>query len=368
MSSTPTFNTKFKQIFEAIDENLYLKTNFLKTNVKSFTPKNLQEKTIIHKLSKEFSLLELTKHDATKPLEIFIFGAGGTTSWFLPKLVKILNIFVTSHQLKFNITIIDGDKIEAKNLVRQNFISDDIDKFKAQVLAERYSALITDPDYITISYINKYVFEENVPDRYEEFSDQFIKLSTLFPPLGNYFYKTMLIFNLVDNEGVKKDLDLFISETNIAKNGILYFSTGLNLHNGQIYVNFYSSKKASKLYNSYTKDHVTLLHDFETLSLGCAEATEEDIVEEQLINGNDLLASALANSVFNSFYAFPTYKFIELTFSPSTPLASTIRENYISLFTVATNYSLYLRHFRYYNQNYLDFLSRLFYNKALYDV
>ena len=49
-----------------------------------------------------------------KPLDeniinnIFIFGAGGTASWFLPKLLKVCNHYPKSG---FNIVLLDGDVV-----------------------------------------------------------------------------------------------------------------------------------------------------------------------------------------------------------------------------------------------------------------
>jgi hypothetical protein len=42
--------------------------------------------------------------------KIFIFGAGGTTSWFLPKLLKIYNDLLYKRNNSFNIEIILIDK------------------------------------------------------------------------------------------------------------------------------------------------------------------------------------------------------------------------------------------------------------------
>lgn len=60
---------------------------------------------------------------------IVVIGCGGTGAYVIGHLARFTDI---------PICIIDGDKVEDKNLIRQHFISSDIGKNKAEVLAERY--------------------------------------------------------------------------------------------------------------------------------------------------------------------------------------------------------------------------------------
>lgn len=61
---------------------------------------------------------------------IYIVGAGGVGSWLTPALCMLEN--------SGNVTIIDGDTLEPKNLNRQLFSADDVGKNKAEALASRY--------------------------------------------------------------------------------------------------------------------------------------------------------------------------------------------------------------------------------------
>lgn len=66
-----------------------------------------------------------------------VVGTGGTGGF----LVQDLSRYLSTHQnIDGVITIIDGDVVEEKNLVRQNFFKADIGKNKAVVTAERYAA------------------------------------------------------------------------------------------------------------------------------------------------------------------------------------------------------------------------------------
>lgn len=68
--------------------------------------------------------------------EITIVGAGGTGSYVVPHIARM----ITTLDYPVKLTIIDGDDIEKKNLIRQNFCAADIGMNKAEVLATRYAA------------------------------------------------------------------------------------------------------------------------------------------------------------------------------------------------------------------------------------
>lgn len=66
-----------------------------------------------------------------------LVGCGGTGARLLPPLIQLIK---SAHWILHpKITLIDFDDVEVKNLVRQNFIHDDVGRNKAEVLAERYS-------------------------------------------------------------------------------------------------------------------------------------------------------------------------------------------------------------------------------------
>jgi len=71
-----------------------------------------------------------------KPVKIVMLGAGGTGGHIAPHLYRLLHTI----DRPVRIIIADGDIVEQKNLVRQNFVSCDLGRNKAQVLAERYSS------------------------------------------------------------------------------------------------------------------------------------------------------------------------------------------------------------------------------------
>ena len=77
------------------------------------------------------------KFSMTRPVKIVMLGAGGTGGHIAPHLYRLL--YSLDRPVRF--IICDGDVVEDKNLVRQNFTPADLGENKAQVLAERYSTV-----------------------------------------------------------------------------------------------------------------------------------------------------------------------------------------------------------------------------------
>jgi ThiF family len=63
-------------------------------------------------------------------MNIYIIGAGGVGSWLAPAICKLVD--------PESITIVDGDKLEEKNLDRQLFDDDHIGESKADALGLKY--------------------------------------------------------------------------------------------------------------------------------------------------------------------------------------------------------------------------------------
>ncbi|MCK5317588.1 MAG: ThiF family adenylyltransferase, partial [Anaerolineales bacterium] len=104
-----------------------------------------------------------------RSIDIILVGCGGNGSYVVPQMMRFLKTLMervnrpttagharTDANLKFEITLIDGDLIEQKNLVRQNFIAPDVGKNKAIVLAQRYGKAFG----LEVGAIDKYLDEE----------------------------------------------------------------------------------------------------------------------------------------------------------------------------------------------------------------
>jgi len=104
------------------------------------------------------------KFALNKPVKIVMLGAGGTGGHVAPNLYRLLHAI----DRPVKVIICDGDIVEQKNLVRQNFVAADLGRNKAQVLAERYASAFG----MEVAYIPEFIEDERrlaelvKPDRY----------------------------------------------------------------------------------------------------------------------------------------------------------------------------------------------------------
>jgi hypothetical protein len=76
------------------------------------------------------------RFDLDKPVKIVMLGAGGTGGHIAPHLYRLL----CTLERPVKAIIADGDIVEQRNLIRQNFTARDLGRNKAGVLAERYAS------------------------------------------------------------------------------------------------------------------------------------------------------------------------------------------------------------------------------------
>lgn len=80
------------------------------------------------------------KNDNPMGFNIMVVGAGGTGGYLVRDLARfIYALREKGDPRQFSISLIDGDEVEAKNVLRQNFMGKDIGKKKSDVLAKRYA-------------------------------------------------------------------------------------------------------------------------------------------------------------------------------------------------------------------------------------
>ena len=89
-------------------------------------------------------------------IDILLIGCGGTGGCFFTKLSRFLAGF-SSQDINIAFRIMDGDYVEAKNLVRQPFLDEDIGKNKAVALASAAEEVL---DVKVIAY-PQYLSPEN---------------------------------------------------------------------------------------------------------------------------------------------------------------------------------------------------------------
>lgn len=100
-------------------------------------------------------ILSLKTPNKQETKHYIVIGAGGTGGYVIPQLSRMVSVAAID-SVKLNpdtITIIDKDLIEDKNLTRQNFVSSDLGKNKAEVMSTRYGRAFG----IDIRYISEYI-------------------------------------------------------------------------------------------------------------------------------------------------------------------------------------------------------------------
>jgi len=110
-------------------------------------------------------------------INVFVVGCGGNGGYVIPQVARYIRSFIDKQDIppragqrarkKFGIelTLIDGDDVEQKNLIRQNFISPDIGKNKARTMGERYGRAFGLEVGIVDRYLNAEIAEKLIAQK-----------------------------------------------------------------------------------------------------------------------------------------------------------------------------------------------------------
>ncbi len=151
-----------------------------------------------------------------KQYDFYIVGTGGTGG----NLVELLCRFLTGiEREKFTLTLIDGDRVEKKNLTRQPFFFEDIGKNKAEALAD-YLGNCHD---INIRYYDQYLDDAETLENLIDSSAAMYSSSAQNVPV---------IIGCVDNDAARKVMhEYFYSQ----KHGdLIYIDSGNEYDFGEI--------------------------------------------------------------------------------------------------------------------------------------
>lgn len=163
-----------------------------------------------------------------------VVGAGGTGGHLVPNLARLISI-KNNESKQHTLTIIDNDIVEEKNLIRQNFTNNDINKNKAEVLATRYSRAYGLPINYVPSYLESpydlFKILQNTIDGYvlhlsSSLNDNGYDAKTKKENEITYYtrLRNRYIHNYFENEGRSNDIVVLIDCTDNNK-------TRLILHN-----------------------------------------------------------------------------------------------------------------------------------------
>lgn len=209
-----------------------------------------------------------------RPVKIVVIGAGGTGGYVIPHLYRIA--YASGRYCR--IIIADGDIVEQKNLIRQNFAECDIGENKAQVMAERYSEVFG-------------IETEYIPDFIEN-EQQLLELLRFESSGRNSNKPISILIGAVDNNRSR------IMCNNVFKklDDIIYIDSGNGEFTGQVICGVkMSGRVISKPVASVYPD---LLKDTEKFpsELSCAERS---VSAPQSIAANVFASSAVISMLYH---------------------------------------------------------------------
>lgn len=209
-----------------------------------------------------------------RPVKIVVIGAGGTGGYVIPHLYRIA--YASGRPCR--IIIADGDIVEQKNLIRQNFAECDIGENKAQVMAERYSEVFG-------------IETEYIPDFIEN-EQQLLELLRFESSGRNSIKPISILIGAVDNNRSR------IMCNNVFKklDDIIYIDSGNGEFTGQVICGVkMSGRVISKPVASVYPD---LLKDTEKFpsELSCAERS---VSAPQSIAANVFASSAVISMLYH---------------------------------------------------------------------
>ena len=164
----------------------------------------------------------ISPSNMAQSFNILVVGCGGTGGFVAEGLCRLL----IGNDIP--IILIDYDRVEAHNLIRQNFYSGDVGKFKSQALAERLSVQFGRRiGFSVYPYMNDIIGEE--------YGDG------MYSPVNQG-----LIIGCVDNADARRTIEQTM------RFGNWWLDTGNGLSSGQVLIG--NTKKAESMERAFNKD------------------------------------------------------------------------------------------------------------------
>ena len=218
------------------------------------------------------------KYSKTAPVKIVVLGAGGTGGYVIPHLYRLG--YASEHPTR--IIVCDGDVVEQKNLIRQNFVAQDIGRNKAQVLAARYAAAFGieceyRPEFIEMQ---RELYELTEPDH----------LPYPMEP------QRVILLGCVDNNKSRQLCHRVFEQ----KRNLIYIDAGNGEHTGQVVCGVRQSGRT--LYKPICSLYPDLLEDEDKFpsELSCAERA---VSAPQSVTANLTAATAVVSFLYDLLIA-----------------------------------------------------------------
>lgn len=236
--------------------------------------------------------------DNIKTLNIIQFGVGGTGSWLVPLIVKFLKNIKNRYGVNLNISyiLIDDDIVEERNILRQNFNYDDINRNKAQIMIRRYV-----PIFDRMFSVRTKI--KSTRDLNKLFNNDFNDSFTYIEKENSL----TIIFGCIDNNESRILMYKFLKRQ---KFPIVYIDSGNLLYNGQIVTQKFNSNNL--FINDKTFKNINFLKYFDTTeenedTQSCAFFGDQS----QSINNiaSAILFASFQNLIINDTLPPPVVKF-----------------------------------------------------------
>lgn len=218
------------------------------------------------------------KISLTRPIKIVMLGAGGTGGYAAPHIYRLLHVL--SRPVRF--IIADGDIVESKNLVRQNFVYSDLGKNKAKVLAERYASAFG----MEIEYIPNFIEDD------EQLMDLVLPYKNGYHGCSGYANEIVILIGAVDNNKSRQMCHRVFKKAE----ELIYIDSGNGEYTGQIVCGI--RRKHRTYYKPVGDIFPDILNDTDKFptELSCAEAA---VSAPQSITANIMAATAIVSYVYN---------------------------------------------------------------------
>lgn len=214
----------------------------------------------------------------SRPVKIVMLGAGGTGGHIAPHLYRLL--YALQRPVRF--IICDGDVVEEKNLVRQNFIPADLGENKAKVLAERYASVFG----LETEYVPSFIEEES------RLKDLLTARKFRESYASPVIKEQVILIGAVDNNKSRQ----LCHRVFYQMEDLIYIDSGNGEHTGQVVCGIRSSGRT--IYRPIGAAYPDVLQDTDKFptELSCAEAS---VSAPQSIAANITVATAVVNMVYN---------------------------------------------------------------------
>lgn len=219
------------------------------------------------------------KYPTDVPVKIVLLGSGGTGGHMVCHLCRLLYALERPARL----IICDGDVVEQKNLLRQNFSPADLGENKARVLAERYSAAFG----LEVEYVPAFV--ENLETLMELIRPNAWELT-------KYANKTTLemviLLGAVDNNKTRQ----LCHQAFYQSKELIYIDSGNGEFSGQVVCGVRRNGRTVFKPIGGVQPELLKSQDKFPSELSCAEAS---ISDPQSMAANITAATAVVDMVYN---------------------------------------------------------------------